>query len=249
MYKNFIFDFYGTLADIRTNEWKPYLWRKMSEFYTSMGAAYTGLELRRNFRQLEKESIHRLKREAADLGRQDFLVEPDLTGVFQKLFQDKGVLCERGMAGITAAFFRTLSRQFIKKYDGVDDTLRKLRNKGKGLYLLSNAQSDFTRPELEMLGLSKAFDGILISSEEGCKKPCGAFFNLLIERYNLNPSECLMVGNDEYSDISGAKNVGMDSLYIHTETSPEPEGGVTPTYSVMDGNWKSVAKILLGESD
>lgn len=250
MYKNYIFDLYGTLADIKTNESKPYLWQKMSEFYTSMGAAYpTGLELRRRFRLLEKEDIQRLKREAVESGKRDIIVEPDLTGVFQKLFEEKGVSCERDKAGLTATFFRTLSRNFIKKYDGVDETFRKLRERGKKIYLLSNAQTDFTRPELALLGLADAFDGILISSEEGCKKPCKAYFNILLERYNLNPSECIMVGNDEYSDIRGAGGAGMDSLYIHTATSPKLEGRGTPTYSVMDGDWKSVAKILLNEEE
>ena len=41
MYDNYIFDLYGTLADIRTDEEKPYVWEKMGELYGSMGAAYT----------------------------------------------------------------------------------------------------------------------------------------------------------------------------------------------------------------
>ena len=49
----------------------------------------------------------------------------------------------------------------------------------KRIYLLSNAQTDFTRPEIEMLGLTKYFDGIFISSEQGCKKPSKIFFERL----------------------------------------------------------------------
>ena len=40
MYKNYIFDLYGTLADIQTNEQKPYLWKKMAEIYR--GSIYPG---------------------------------------------------------------------------------------------------------------------------------------------------------------------------------------------------------------
>lgn len=246
MYDNYIFDLYGTLADIRTNENKAYLWAKMSEFYTSLGAAYTSSQLRRAFRRLEEESILRMQREAAGLDQSDVLAEPDLTGVFQRLFQEKGVSCDRQTARMAAIFFRTLSRQLLLVYDGVKETLGELRERGKHLYLLSNAQSDFTRPELTLLGLAGCFDGILISSEEGCKKPCQAFFRRLLERYNLNPASCLMVGNDMESDIAGAANAGMDSLYIHTATSSRSEGRYKPTYCVMDGDWKKVADILLG---
>lgn len=245
MYDNYVFDLYGTLADIRTNEEKAYLWQKMSDLYTSLGAAYTPGELRREFRRLEQESTQQVRRKAESSGLQGVLAEPDLTGVFQRLFQEKGVSCERQMARMTAVFFRTLSRQLLRVYDGVKETLQELRSRGKGVYLLSNAQSDFTRPELEMLGLAGYFDGILISSEEGCKKPCPAFFHRLIERYDLEPGRCLMVGNDEYADIGGAVKAGMDSLYLHTVTSPKPQGKYKPTYCVMDGNWENVADILL----
>lgn len=175
MYKNYVFDLYGTLADIRTNERKGYLWVKMSEFYTSLGAAYTPLELRRAFRRLEEESALGLQEKSGDRSREDMLVEPDLTGVFQRLFQERGMSCDRQTARMAAIFFRILSRQLLRVYDGVKETLEELRARGRHLYLLSNAQSDFTRPELEMMGLADCFDGILISSEEGCKKPCRAF--------------------------------------------------------------------------
>lgn len=247
MYNNYVFDLYGTLADIRTNEKKPYLWRKMSELYTSLGASYTSPELRRAFRRLERESVCRMQKEAEESGRRDVLVEPDLTEVFRRLFQEKGVDCSRQMAQMAAIFFRALSRQLLTVYDGVKETLKELRGRGKRLYLLSNAQSDFTRPELQMLGLAEYFDGILISSEEGCKKPCAAFFRRLPERYGLNPAESLMVGNEEDSDIAGACEMGMDSLYIHTAISSRPRGRYKPTYCVMDGDWKKVARILLEE--
>ena len=53
MYRNFIFDLYGTLVDIHTNEYKPSLWKKMALFYSFQGAAYTGKELRCRYRQLK----------------------------------------------------------------------------------------------------------------------------------------------------------------------------------------------------
>lgn len=247
MYENYIFDLYGTLADIRTNEEKPYLWKKMSEFYTSLGAFYTPAQLRNGFRRLEGELARRMESKPRLQGQKDVLVEPDLTEVFRELFLEKGVSCHWQTARMTAVFFRTLSRQALRVYDGAKETLGELRCRGGRLYLLSNAQSDFTRPELELLGLAHCFDGILLSSEEGCKKPCAAFFQILMRRYGLDPAKSIMVGNDEFSDIAGAAGMGMDSLYLHTATSPRPRGKYKPTYCVMDGDWGKVAQILLSE--
>ena len=53
MYHNFIFDLYGTLVDIHTNENKTSLWKRLALFYTFQGASYTGRELRNRYRQLE----------------------------------------------------------------------------------------------------------------------------------------------------------------------------------------------------
>lgn len=119
----------------------------------------------------------------------DFWGEIDLTKVFQELFGEKNVSCSREKAAVIANCFRTLSREKLKVYNGVKETLKKLREEGKRVFLLSNAQSDFTRPEIELLGLTDCFDGILISSEEGCRKPSPVFFRRLTERYGLVAGE------------------------------------------------------------
>lgn len=236
MYQNYIFDFYGTLADIRTDEELPGLWEKMSEIYAAMGAHYEPEELRLSFRGLIREDRERIGTENA---------EPDLSKAFTGLYVAKGVHCDALQAKMTAIFFRAMSRKFIRTYDGVKELLRELRERGRGVYLLSNAQTDFTRPEIEMLGLTSCFDGIFISSEQGCKKPAREFFEGLLKHFHLNPSGCIMIGNDESSDIAGANCVGMDSLYIHTDISPREYGRVEATYRVMDGDFRKIRGLVL----
>lgn len=235
MYKNYIFDLYGTLVDIRTNESKIYLWQKMSDIYSSYGAIYDAAELRDAYRMLCQEFSMELPENG----------EINVKEVFEQLFKRKGVTASGALLKHVAITFRTLSRQKIEVYPGVKEALRELKRRGKGVYLLSNAQSDFTRPEIEMLRLKNCFDGIFISSEVGYKKPSREFFEKLLETYQLDPETCLMVGNDESADIMGAQMVGMDSLYMHTEISPAEDTESTATYVVMDGDWKKVASILL----
>lgn len=235
MYRNYIFDFYGTLVDIRTDEEKPYLWQKMSEIYAAMGAPYGPEELAAAFRRLEQ-------RQKEQIGTQD--AEPDLSRVFAGLYHEKGVSCDETLTKMTAVTFRAISREYIRTYDGVEDFLQELRDGGKHVYLLSNAQTDFTRPEIEMLGLDRYFDGIFISSEQGCKKPSVVFFERLLRKYALKPQESIMIGNDESADIAGACKVGMDSLYIHTAISPKEYGNIEATYRVMDGDFRKIRELI-----
>lgn len=252
MYRNYVFDFYGTLADIRTDEEAPELWEKMSEIYTALGAAYEPRELQRAFRRLEqeeKELQYTRCRHGVNSNEKERLgtenIEPDLTKVFALLYHEKNAFCDDAQARVTAITFRALSRKFLRVYDGVKDLLGELRKRGKRVYLLSNAQTDFTRPEIEMLGLSHYFDGIVLSSEQGYKKPSPVFFRRLLEQYGLEPWESIMIGNDEAADIAGAQSVGMDTLYIHTDISPEEYGKVQAAYRVMDGDFRKIAGLIL----
>ena len=117
-----------------------------------------------------------------------------------------------------------------------------LKSKGKKIYLLSNAQRTFTENELNMLDLTKYFDGICISSDEECSKPDTNYFRILFERYNLDKSESIMIGNDFRSDIGGAADFGIDSLYIHQSISPEIDGELRSRYTVMDGDVYKIKK-------
>ena len=46
MYQNYIFDLYGTLVDIHTNEKKAYLWKKMSLFFGMMICSLLGRQVK-----------------------------------------------------------------------------------------------------------------------------------------------------------------------------------------------------------
>ena len=44
---NYIFDLYGTLVDIHTNESKASLWKNMAQIFSMMGVTYTAPELKK----------------------------------------------------------------------------------------------------------------------------------------------------------------------------------------------------------
>ena len=241
MYKNYIFDLYGTLIDINTDEWSSDLWKKLAVLYAYKGAHYTYEELNKEYNRLvalEKESV---RKKHSDYTFIDIKIEK----VFKKLFTQKKISVSKAQVMFTAEAFRCYSTKYIRLYDGVKDLLDTLKAKEKKIYLLSNAQRSFTENELNMFGLAPYFDGICISSDEECSKPDLHYFKILFERYNLKKSESIMIGNDYLSDIGGAADFGIDSLYIHQSISPEIEGDLRSNYSVMDGNVYKIKNLIV----
>lgn len=241
MFKNYIFDLYGTLIDINTDEWQKELWKKLSILYMYKGASYTPEEIARDYGKYvaaEKKAAQRRHPEFT-------VIDIKIEKVFRKLFTAKGVrVTKRDLQEICTAF-RCYSTKYIKLYDGVLDLLRTLKAKGKGIYLLSNAQRGFTENELNMFGLTQYFDGIVISSDEECSKPDPRYFDTVIERYKLNRSESIMIGNDYISDIKGAHDAGLKSLYIHQSISPKIQGKLLADFKVMDGDVYKIKELIV----
>lgn len=236
MYKNYIFDLYGTLIDIRTNENKPYLWEKLAMIYSFKGANYSKKEIKQKYLELCSEYTKRCKFDYPDI---------KIEYVFKDLFEYKGVKVSLEQAISVAQYFRVLSTKYIKLYDGVIELLDTLKKKNKKIYLLSNAQQIYTEYEMKMVGIYDYFDGIIFSSDEECSKPDSNFYNTILKRYNLDKKQSIMIGNDYITDIEGSYNVGLDSLYIHSNISPEIKGKLLAKYKVMDGDVKKIINMII----
>ena len=241
MYTNYLFDLYGTLADINTNEWKIYLWNKMAELYAFEGADYSPMQLKKAyFEQVVKEqtAVHEKYPHFTHI---DIRVEK----VFEKLLSLKGQTVPENFGVNMAKVFRVISTKYIRLYDGAEELLDLLHQKNKKVYLLTNAQRSFTVPELKMLGIYDKFDGIVISSDEYTCKPDTAFYQTILHRYCLDPSQTIMIGNDCITDILGSYNAGLDSLYIHSNISPPIRTELQSRFSVMDGDVKKIKSLII----
>lgn len=244
MYRNIIFDLYGTLVDIRTDEFSLDFWRKAVQVFALGGASFSPGELRTAYTKYVKRALRheRLKHPTYKH------VDIDLLHVFRRLYSDKGINADMTLLRSTARRFRKDSTMMIQLYDGVIELLDGLRDAGKKIYLLTNAQESFTVPEMDELDILKYFDGIMISSEERVCKPQRQFFEKLLEKYQLEPADCLMVGNDKNADMMGAKSVGIDGLYIHQEISPDvkDEKEIDVRWKIMDGDVRKILPCILG---
>ena len=155
--KAILFDLYGTLIDIHTDEASMTFWKRISKkvrkYYD-----YSPDELKNKYIQICIEK-GKAKEETAILE------------VFEEL------LSITEQQAIEVAWqFRKASTKYIRLYRGVKKLLKKLKEEGYFLYVLSNAQEAFTLPELKKLKIDKYFNGIAISSAYGLKKPNLEFF-------------------------------------------------------------------------
>ena len=219
----FLLDLYGTLVDIHTDENQPSLWKRMAGFVLSRGADWEGKALRRAYLEGLRQEEERLR--LRDRGLPRAQGEIDLALVFARLYTEKGVRADAALIAETALAFRKASTTRLRLYAGAKELLAALGQRGR-VILLSNAQSLFTRPELEMLGLTDCFDSIYLSSEAGFKKPDPRFYRLALDREGLKPKDCLMIGNDPICDGEGPRSVGIPAYVIRSGISPRgiPEG-------------------------
>lgn len=234
----FLLDLYGTLVDIHTDENQPSLWKRMAGFVLSRGADWEGKALHRAYLEAVHEEEERLR--LRDLGLPDAHGEIDLAPVFARLYEEKGVPANAALIAETALAFRRASTTRLRLYAGAKELLAALRRKGR-VILLSNAQSLFTRPELEMLGLSDCFDSIYLSSEAGFKKPDPRFYRLALEQEGLGPETCLMIGNDPVCDGEGPRAVGIPAYVIRSGISPR---GITAGYDQEGMDLKKLKRTL-----
>ena len=244
MYETCIFDLYGTLVDIRTDENKKELWNRLALFYAFYGADYTPDELHLAYDRLTKE----MSAGKGGIRKDTHETYPEIKieEVFRALFQEKGVDADEVLARHAGQFFRILSMEHLKLYDGTEEMLSALRKRGKKIYLLSNAQQIFTEYEMNALKITPYFDGIFISSEHGCKKPDTEFFEKLIRTCNIDRKGAVMIGNDGVCDIEGAKKAELETVYIRTEISPKEEFPEAD-YVLKEMDMKKLTEILLAE--
>lgn len=217
-YKNYIFDLYGTLIDSDGDEKSAQNWKKWLKILDKKDILHPDyITFRKEFFDMDKALRIKMTQ-----NRGYEYPEIDVIDIYRKLFQDygNGVLDE-DLLNEVSFDFRQATTKYIKLYEGVEEYLEKLRDQGKKVFILSNAQRSYTMPEIKMFNLDKLTDDQLISSDYGCMKPETDFFEALFTKHNLKKEESVMIGDSMWSDVKGAKNYGIDSIHLVGENSAD----------------------------
>lgn len=96
-------------------------------------------------------------------------------------------------------------------YDGVADTLRKLREHGVKLAVVTNKPVAATEVILQKLGVFDLFDDIIGGDSGFPLKPEPESLLSLISKYGFVPEQCRMVG-DHYTDLESGRKAGIKRI-------------------------------------
>ncbi|PUB29390.1 2-haloacid dehalogenase [Elizabethkingia sp. YR214] len=90
------------------------------------------------------------------------------------------------------------------------------------LYGLTNWSAESFPYAYQNYDFFSLFNGIVVSGEEKLIKPDERIYQLLLNRYNLNASECLFI-DDNYENIRAAQAMDFNTIYVGPETNLQEE--------------------------
>lgn len=98
-------------------------------------------------------------------------------------------------------------------YDGIEETLAKLKKKGYKLYVATSKPTEYTVRILDKFGISQYFEYVSGSSLVGNDGSKAAIIKRAVEQSGAAASEILMVGDRKF-DIEGAKKNGVAAVGV-----------------------------------
>lgn len=101
----------------------------------------------------------------------------------------------------------------------IDETVelfRRLKQSGKyKIYALTNWQAGLFDIALVRYNFLHWFDGRVVSGEEKTRKPFPEFYQRLLDRYHVNPSEAIFI-DDSLRNVKAAEALGIQAIHFQS---------------------------------
>jgi putative hydrolase of the HAD superfamily len=101
----------------------------------------------------------------------------------------------------------------IRLFDGVDETLTLLREKGIKMAVVTDAGSGHAAERLERTGLAVYFDCVVTPEVSGTRKPGHDTFLYALRALDCSPDEVWVVGDSLRREIEPGNRLGMTTVY------------------------------------
>jgi|UniRef100_A0A7C3V7N6 putative hydrolase of the HAD superfamily len=211
-----IFDLYGTLVDIWTDETDLSVYYTLCRFLNYYGVSFEPEELAARYQ--ESAALHLLDHPGP-------YGEIDVFLVFEEILQE-GLrkTPERTLVICLGRLFRALTTRRLGLFPDTLPALEELAPIYR-LGLVSDAQWVFSEPEIRFLGLERYLETVVLSSRYFIRKPAPQIYAHALRAMKLQPSQAVYVGNDAAKDVPGPQAIGMPVALIQRE-GPPPRIGV-----------------------
>ncbi|WP_203641536.1 HAD family hydrolase [Levilactobacillus andaensis] len=126
---------------------------------------------------------------------------------------------------------------------GARDLLTQLKSAGVHLLVGTNGTKHTQLNRLDGSGIGAYFDAVYISQDVGFNKPDPRFFAPIFAQHpDLTAANTLMVGDRLQSDVLGANNVQLPSIWYNPQHTANPVA-YQPTFEAAD--FTTVARLIL----
>ena len=113
-----------------------------------------------------------------------------------------------------STYWTTISGSVVYLFDDVVEVISYLKEKYR-LAILTNGSPISQRRKLESTGILELFELSVVSGEVGIDKPDPRIFDVMCEKLNVSPDECLYIGDNYVNDVLGARNAGWSAIYLN----------------------------------
>lgn len=113
----------------------------------------------------------------------------------------------------------------------MEDVLKELKKKGLLLGMITNGFTDFQWMNIKALGIDHYFDTILVSEQEGIKKPHKDIFLRALKALDVSAEESVYIGDHPENDVFGARGAGMHAVW---KKGAFFDGSFTDSYIIED---------------
>ncbi|TCB82426.1 HAD-IA family hydrolase [Acinetobacter sp. ANC 4173] len=144
----------------------------------------------------------------------DWIIGPPLKASLAKILNvdPHNVLADQALLGYRERFSVTgLFENHV--FEDVAHTLAALKNKGYRLFLATAKPEVYARQILDHFDLLQYFEYPYGSELNGERTNKGELIAYILEQEQLQPEECLMVGDREH-DIFGARSNGIETIAV-----------------------------------
>ena len=125
--------------------------------------------------------------------------------------------------------FSALRDEALRPFPGAIETLRRLRQRGVRLALVTNGSSAAQRRKIDRFGLAPLFDLVIIEGELGLGKPDERVYLHASEQLGVPPAEAWMVGDRLDWDVAAPQRLGILAIWVdNTGQGLPPSSPVRP---------------------